>query len=185
MVYGAGASEDTVPERDLDAIFKSGATSILSLFSPDPFSPFLPLRRLSSSMLRTPVIVSTALNRPRGLTLTRDHPLVRRKLPRASRRYFLNFLSARRMGNFGEGGFLERHERRGNSSVLKVTVDRCVNVLFDCRGSKGCSNAVSLRVACRPNLVSLSRIVFCGPCNVSMIENAADELRTVQVTLRR
>lgn len=29
-----GEHEDTIPERDLDAIFKSGATSILSLFSP-------------------------------------------------------------------------------------------------------------------------------------------------------
>jgi len=55
---------------------------------------------------RTVGYPNTALNRPRGLTLTRDHPLIRREgFPRASRRRFLNFVSALRMGNFGEDEF--------------------------------------------------------------------------------
>lgn len=99
--------EDTVQERDLDAIFKSGATSILSLLSA--------LSRRLRCSAKPPFEAerkevgypNTALNRPRGLTLTRDHPLVRRGgFPRASRRRFLNFVSAlRRMGNFGEDEF--------------------------------------------------------------------------------
>lgn len=75
-----GKDEDTVPERDLDAIFKSSTTSILSLFS-------LGLSRCLCSSVQDPSrprnagYRNTALNRPRGLTLTRDHPLVRRRLP--------------------------------------------------------------------------------------------------------
>jgi len=84
------AGEDTVPERDLDAIFKSGATSILPPF---PLSLSLSfsfrlfpqlLFLLSPSAILEPEDAgyrNTALNRPRGLTLTRDHPLVRRGLP--------------------------------------------------------------------------------------------------------
>lgn len=52
----------------------------LSSLSRPFLSPRLSRRRTPR---RTPVIVSTALNRPRGLTLTRDHPLVRRRFPRA------------------------------------------------------------------------------------------------------
>lgn len=62
---------------------------------------------------------NTAVNRPRGLTLTRDHPLVRwGGLPRASRRRFLNFVSAlRRMGNFGEDEFGETGMNEGDFQV--------------------------------------------------------------------
>lgn len=93
-------------------------------------------RRLRSSSAEPPLrgrkertagYPNTALNRPRGLTLTRDHPLVQRGgLPRAPRRRrFLNFVSAlRRMGNFGEREFRGWHERGGLPSVLKATVDR-------------------------------------------------------------
>lgn len=75
-----GKDEDTVPERDLDAIFKSSTTSILSLFS-------LGLSRCLCSSVQDPSrprnagYRNTALNRPRGLTLTWHHPLVQRRLP--------------------------------------------------------------------------------------------------------
>lgn len=81
--------EDTVQERDLDAIFKSGATSILSPLSADSFSPstlLLNRASLQGRKKRTVGYSNTALNRPRSLTLTRDHPLVRRGgFPHASR----------------------------------------------------------------------------------------------------
>lgn len=97
---GSGG-EDTVPERDLDAIFKSGATSILSV---SLFLSFCPLSHPLSRRLRSTSFEpedagyrNTALNRPHGLTLTRDHPLVRRGLPCR----FLNFVSSR-ASTYGE-----------------------------------------------------------------------------------
>jgi len=80
--------EDTDQERDLDAIFKSGATSILSPLSADSFSPSTLLNRasLQGRKKRTVGYSNTTLNRYCSLTLTRDHPLVRwGGLPHASR----------------------------------------------------------------------------------------------------
>lgn len=107
------------PERDLDAIFKSSTTSILSLLS-------LGLSRRLCSFARDPSrpksagYCNTALNRPRGLTLTWDHPLIRRRLPRMSCRRFPNLVSAfRRMGNFDEGEFRDWHEQGGIRVCLR------------------------------------------------------------------
>jgi len=115
------AGEDTVPERDLDAIFKSGATSILP---PLPLFLSFSFRLLSRLLLPlSPSAIlqpedagyrNTALNRPRGLTLTRDHPLVGRGLPCR----FLNFVSPlRRTGNFDRGGFRQTGTNEGGSDA--------------------------------------------------------------------
>lgn len=127
---GETREEDTVSERDLYAIFKSSATSILSSF-PDPFSPSLslPLCSLELSLPKYAGYRNTSLSRPRGLTLTRHHPLYSTdsSIPcHALDGCFLNFVSAwrreREGATFCEAG--AREGGKGDPSVLKVTIDR-------------------------------------------------------------